>query len=287
MQIGEHGYLKIHFFYVCLLLSLTIIVLVSFNWTSLEGFTDYLSVAATLTSLVLGLLAIIYSFFSSGSINQSLGSLEDASRQMRLVAQDFKVLASDSSNIQQKAENRTERLHDLIENMQGALDKLASTTQSLAGSVDTLPERITNAQKSAEPVNLTSVESGSSRSEDRVTLFLNRISPLGLVAVYAGLKAYEAGRYVDFEKLVGERSVDYIWGFLVAASSADIFAMDYMNKKLGARVSRMKDPDEKLSLAIEAAWESAPRHERRARRGVVEKYGAIIDDALVDAKPES
>jgi hypothetical protein len=81
---------RVHFFYVALILGLCNVLLVTFNWTTLQGFTKYLSVAATVTSLVLGVLAIIYGFVSSGTINQSLGSVESSASKLTTIAADLR-----------------------------------------------------------------------------------------------------------------------------------------------------------------------------------------------------
>lgn len=283
--------LGLHFFYVALILGLTIVLLVTFKWTSLSGFTEYLSVAATVTSLVLGILAIIYGFVSNGSINQSLGSVETASLRMGQVASDFQSIATNSQALQERAEQRTEKLHELIGDLQLGLHDLAATTQKISGSVDALSDRISNAQKTApkEP-DVSDTQNADSAvaesTEDPYRRFFRRASPMGLLAVYASLKATQANRYVDLLKLVGSSNYEYTWGFLVAAASARTIALEYPAKKRGVRAVRLKNPSDELIRAVNAAWAEAPLAKKVARRKIVEQFEPLISEAFVDGAPD-
>jgi hypothetical protein len=281
----------LHFFYVALILGLTIVLLVTFKWTSLAGFTEYLSVAATVTSLVLGILAIIYGFVSSGSINQSLGSVETASLRMSQVAADFQTIAGNSQSLQERAEERTEKLHELIGDMQVGLAALSKTTEKISGSVDALSDRISNAQKASpkEPDVLEASGAGLSdatSNEDPYARFARRASPMGLLALYACLVAQRSGKYVDLLKLVGAQNYEYTWGFLVATNSSGVASLEYPSKKRGVRAVRLKSPGAALVQALETAWASAPSAKKAARREIVERFGSLIEGALVDGASE-
>jgi len=62
--------IKIHFFYCILILVIAIIAIATDRWTAQKDFTAYLSNAATMTSLLLGLVAIFYSFISNDGLSK-------------------------------------------------------------------------------------------------------------------------------------------------------------------------------------------------------------------------
>jgi hypothetical protein len=281
--------LRIHFFYVTFILCLTIVLLVSFRWSALEGFTTYLNVAATLNALIVGVLAIIYSFLSNGSINQSLGSVQSASSQMGAVSSEMQAAVRNAQVLQEKADARTEKLHDLIIDMQSGLGELASTTEKIAGSVDSISDRISNSQKSApkeqDPLFSTGQEDSIDIKESRYAVFIRKSSPLGLLSVYAALQASRSSLYVDFQKLVPKSNYDYVWGFLVASSSSGIVSLEYPKNKRGMRAVRLKNPAEDLANAVDAAWELAPESKKTGLNSLHKRYASRIDGSFVDSAP--
>jgi len=112
------------------------------NWTRLQGFTEYLSVSATITSLVLGVLAIIYGFVSSNSTTNFLGSVEVSAREMKSVGSQLRDLLSKGHELQEKAGSRNEELHVLIESLRSTIENLTTSTTSIAGAVEKLPVKI-------------------------------------------------------------------------------------------------------------------------------------------------
>ncbi|MDZ4057086.1 MAG: hypothetical protein U1D69_08985, partial [Polynucleobacter sp.] len=57
--------ISLHFKYCVLILGMIIIAVATDRWTARQDFTTLLSNAATMTSLVLALVAIFYSFISN------------------------------------------------------------------------------------------------------------------------------------------------------------------------------------------------------------------------------
>lgn len=287
-RVTERSMIGTHFFYVALILTMALVLVATLRWTALVGFTEYLSVAATITSLVLGILAIIYGFVSNGSINQSLGSVETASLRMGQVAADFQSIAASSQTLQERAEQRTEKLHELIGDLRAGLQDLAETTTQIHGSVDAISDRISNAQK-AVPNEPEIIESqgdvASDEAEDPHARFVRRISAMGLAVLYACLHAKRAGRYVDVMKLVGPSNYEYAWGFLFASDAAGLVTLEYPSNKRQVRAVRLKDPFDQTSRAIDLAWSTSEASEKETRRRLVARYTGRIQDSLVDSTP--
>ena len=75
--------IALHFKYCALILVMIIVAVATDRWTAQKDFTAYLSNAATMTSLVLGLVAIFYSFISNDSLSKSLGSITTVATEVR------------------------------------------------------------------------------------------------------------------------------------------------------------------------------------------------------------
>ena len=134
--------LGIHFFYVVLLLSLALVGIMTTEWTTLTGFTDYLNVAATITSLVLGILAIIYSFVSTGSMSQFLGSIGQSTDQMTKISDEIRDLIIQGQRNQENAGERTEQFQRLVSELSTNVNTLHLTTAAIKGAVERIPRRL-------------------------------------------------------------------------------------------------------------------------------------------------
>jgi hypothetical protein len=270
---------------------LFIILLITFDWTTLESFTNYLSVAATVTSLVLGILAIIYGFVSSGTINRSLGSIEVSAADMGKVSKQLQGVLESGQSIQNRAEERTDQLHELIGSLETGLRSLAMTTQDIAGSVEAIPDRINNLQKMASKDVEASLDVNGDQkaaevwNEEQLRIYNRRASSFGALALYSVFKAYKANRYVDMFKLVGSKNYEYTWGFLVASIASGVIAVEYPEEKNGMRAVRLRDPSAALQASIEEDWRRRSSSKSPRRREILEKFRNQIDSCLVDSAP--
>ena len=95
--------LKLHFAYLVIFLVFTMIMLATGQFTPKEKFTEYLSNAATLISVVLGLVAIIYSFISNDSLSKSLGSISNITDQIGKTREQMATYVSQTSEITHNA----------------------------------------------------------------------------------------------------------------------------------------------------------------------------------------
>jgi len=85
--------LQLHFYYCGLIAAMIVVFLISDRWTGQANFTAYLSNAATMTSLLLGVVAIFYSFISNDGMSRSLGSIHMVTDEVRQVRSDIKGFA--------------------------------------------------------------------------------------------------------------------------------------------------------------------------------------------------
>lgn len=76
----ETKILKLHLFYIILILSMIIIELLTFHYGDNTNLVSYLSFAGMICSIILALLAIVYSIYSTSNLSQSLGDLHSLSQ---------------------------------------------------------------------------------------------------------------------------------------------------------------------------------------------------------------
>jgi hypothetical protein len=197
-----------------------------------------LSVGATLTSLVLGLLAIVYSFLSSGQQNETLGAVKAASTSTTSSVAKLDSFMTNAEALQQAAIQRSSDLHTLTASMAATLSELRKetanlreTNQEFAGRVGSDLVAIRGALES------TAKESGSSHQspvvvplaasedtwlDDEIARFLSRSSIYGLAMIESVVLCHEKGKDLSLKELseaFGEKEWDYLWGYLVALSA--------------------------------------------------------------------
>lgn len=291
--------LKLHFFYVVVILVGVIVLLATWHWTELKGFTEYLSVAATITSLVLGILAIIYSFVSSNSTNDSLGSIESAARDMRSLGADLSRVVSEGHQLQSRAQQRSEEFQALIGELHIAVENLSDKTTQIAGAVESLPSQFgelkdeVRKRAQSEPTSPAKESLRSSWTPEQVASFLSNTSFLGVVAAKALADAKTSNKYCDLKTLFNTekiKSFDYVYGYLTAASSAGIFRYEHDGDgALSDGKTRISEASPELIQAIEEEWQTRTKTTDPVRKRSVDRYTPRIVASLYSpsAKPDA
>ena len=80
---------KIHIFYIISILISIIIVLVVVKWGTIEGLVGYIGFAATVTSLAVGILAIVYALYSNSTFSNSSAQLSQSSKEISQTSERF------------------------------------------------------------------------------------------------------------------------------------------------------------------------------------------------------
>jgi len=282
--------LKIHFFYVALLLGLCIVALVTINWTKISGFIDYLNVAAGVTSIALGILAIIYSFVTTGSFNRSLGAVEDSASQVARTAEDLADVLKSGQALQTRAEKRTEELHKLVGSMRDGLEELGTglrgleaTTSQIAGSVAAIPDRIDAIEKQARYAPAVNVAEPARRwDKAAIQNYLVRSSLMGIILLHAIALATTQRKYLNVEKLL-PANADYMWGYLIASIAAGVVEIEDVDPKSLRKIVRLKDPSQDLLESITEEWARRGNKGEEFMRNMVAAYTPEkIQESLVD-----
>lgn len=141
--------LSLHFKYCALIAVMIIIAIATERWSSSKEFTTYLSNAATMTSLLLGVVAIFYSFVSNDSMSRSLGSISTITTEIRDVRNEIGGFVDLTKQATVTSSNNTELMRDAsatlttsMASLNETLVLLSTQNETLKGLVSSLPTQI-------------------------------------------------------------------------------------------------------------------------------------------------
>ncbi|WP_156392270.1 MULTISPECIES: hypothetical protein [unclassified Roseateles] len=240
--------LRLHFFYCSVILTLVIIAIATDRWTLQPKFTEFLSNAATMTSLVLGLVAIFYSFIANDGLSKSLGSIGAVSDEVKASRDQIVNQVNLSTQTTKSAQRSAELIEGASSSISANLATLSATlsaisthTEFLHGSLGDLPTRLDqletkliDATKSLGIKPVTPASTTTSKSIDPVIVktFLSTSSLAANTLAYACVLAYQTGKPLnipEFCRATGSKLENYLNGFLAcmdAVQLADIFPVD-------------------------------------------------------------
>ncbi|GEM_PF-2887733 len=287
--------LRLHFFYVTVILVAVIILLASGNWTGITGFTDYLTSAGTMVSIVLGVLAIIYSFVSGDSISKSLGSVASAAQELQAARSDFASIVNAASELTESSKASSSQLSNLVAAVSSEVQelKLASTelnlsTAGIAKSLGQLPERfdkidsrLEESLKSRKPDH-TNASAGNTST---LQMMISFSSTYGRAVIYAASLSKEKNKPIVLQSEPFKNAAEYCYGYLGAADAADV--LNYRLLDIGTLSFQIDE----FPLTPQEVIESLRPHFDTPERGQslklmlddVEKYFAEGEDSSTKA----
>lgn len=215
-------HLKYNFAYITLILLVALLVVIAHKWTPQPRFTEYLSNAATLASLLLALVAIVYSFVSSESISKSLGQISLISRDVQASKDEVREFVGTAKGLNSKAEESLHQYQQISEQVGGelislnrAILSLDSHTKSLQETVGDIPSRLSQiedkfgglekavnnkyAQDENQPTSPTLAVNEHLFSSDSIDKFLERSSLHENLLAIAIVLAYKTSSLFSIE----------------------------------------------------------------------------------------
>jgi hypothetical protein len=211
-----------------------IIMLISIKWSEVPALVQYFSFALTLSSLLLALLAIVYSFYSSSISSQNVATFTNLSQ-----------------TVQQSAisiENAANQINDQM----ATLPTHFKEVQSKVEETQVLFKELYGSQS---PSSKTSQHKSSVPTEEQINEFLSKSSFSGLILLYAchlGTKGNKEIHFdlVQFTSKVLITSSSYAFGFLVACSALNLFSGN-INTEKDAHIKQMSSYlADKVKLSI-------------------------------------
>lgn len=230
--------LQIHAMYLITGLVIAIIFLATGMWTPQPKFTEYLSNAATFVSVVLGLVAIFYSFVSNDSLSKSLGSITNVTEQIGQTREqmaayvertsDITKTASEGSTIMRAASTDMKESFTQLNNI---LETVQSQTNEFKQMLGQLPERFDKLETAIQLQKETGVKkqphisTSTAIPDDIVRNFINRSSVVTNLLCYGLVLAKRANKNFSLEEFCNAiefRAITQVLGILITVDAVEI-----------------------------------------------------------------
>ena len=191
---------------VCLLICLFVTLVVPKHVTE-EAFQNF-SFAATITSIVLAVVSIVYSFYSSGGIATSIGEMKQVEQELEEEIKDIPDLKKHVSETVDELKNH------ILEAIHADRQASDSKTEELAKSVHDMHDEL------AGLASMVAKESSKKSDDNQLDLFDYTINSFnGNLLLYATKLAFDKGVSFNLQKvsqILGNSNLSYSRGYLVA-----------------------------------------------------------------------
>ena len=211
MQRKYHAY-RLHIRYViffCLLVCL-FIILVAPCHVSDEAFQNF-SFAATITSIVLAVVSIVYSFYSSGGLTMSIGEMKQVEKELK----------EEIRNIPDLKNHVSQTVDDLKDNILKALDENRQASDSKTEKIlETVHNEMVKYRSNSGKENDEKPKSDDQMKSERFDYFTNSI--IGNLLIYTLYKSWTTKtpfNILSIAKIISFNGADYLQGFLVALTT--------------------------------------------------------------------
>lgn len=259
---------SIHLYYLIGIGSLLLIELVTYILTGVgdvsRAIFDQISFASTISSILLSVIAIIYSIVSGSNGANLYVKTEEVSKQIGETLSDLRDLGTTVEKLEKIPDDIEKHLRELKEQMQRMEEISKWTSQQLDQEV------VSRIKKLSEDVDAFASKGGSHTGtkdskyagEDREDIFryyISRSSFLGglmlLGCCYAGKKKKKIDLQEMTCQILGEGSISILWyllGYAIASSALGILDVKFDEEKMELRVKEVYNKGgfdlEKVSL---------------------------------------
>lgn len=230
-----------------LFISIIILIAVATDrWSSQPKFTEYLSNAATMTSLMLGLVAILYSFIANNGLAENLGNInvvsEDVKKSKDQIAEYLektKAVTDASEKNRIALEHISSTLGENLTSLRVALDVVTAQTGELPSRLEQLESTFTEATKAigAKPPAPVVPADAQARfwTDAAVKRFLERqplsANLLSIACILANNSNAELS-LADFSAAINTPNLNnYYQGMLVSMHSCQIISRQLVKDK--------------------------------------------------------
>lgn len=238
---------ELHYKYVISYLLIGLIAAIGFGLFDVPYLVDKISFALTITSLVLGVVAIIYTFISANKQDTQLN---------KLIETNFSI-----STASTEIKNAARSLTDQIETIPPRFDKVDAKLELMSQA------SLATASSTAQSLVTESTDGPASSGEPSLSYLASYLVDLpyaGIAAFYLFHKAYLEDTIID-EKLIEKISglhFDFFFGILTSAGAAGFLKITYKNGALHpvSETAVMSENIRELIDKVIAAVGSAPDH---------------------------
>lgn len=246
---------NVHIYYLVGIGSLLIIELVTYILTGVGEVSrvilDQISFASTISSILLSVIAIIYSIVSGSNGANLYVKTEEVSKQIGETLSDLKALGTTVEKLEKIPDDIEKHLRELKEQMQRMEEISKQTSQQLNQEVTPKIDRLLSKEVGGL---VNGGDSSGARdlkdpSKERETIFRHYISQSsfygGLVLLgccYAGKKKGKIDLKEMTSKILGEESISILWyllGYAIASSALGILDVEFEMEKMELQVKEV------------------------------------------------
>ena len=246
---------NVHIYYLVGIGSLLIIELVTYILTGVGEVSrvilDQISFASTISSILLSVIAIIYSIVSGSTGANLYVKTEEVSKQIGDTLSDLRDLSTTVEKLEKIPDDIEKHLRELKEQMQRMEEISKQTSQQLNQEVTPKIDRLLSKEVGGL---VNGGDSSGARdlkdpSKERETIFRHYISQSsfygGLVLLgccYAGKKKGKIDLKEMTSKILGEESISILWyllGYAIASSALGILDVEFEMEKMELQVKEV------------------------------------------------
>jgi len=248
--------LKIHFGYCASFLLIVIICIATYKSSDSKDFTTYLGNAATMASLLLGLIAIFYSFISNDGLSRSLGNINLVSSDIkeargkigeyldltRIAGAGMKESSDQMQKVSQQVDESLASLTASLNGVKAQADALQTSITALPSRLDILETNVIVAAKALGEKQVSTILVSTKKLDDAlISQFLARAPLTGDLLAYACVLSAQTKKPLSlpaFCVAIEEKLDAYMSGFLASMSAIQLLERDLMKNQV--RVYQVK-----------------------------------------------
>ncbi|MBD8635716.1 hypothetical protein [Stenotrophomonas sp. CFBP 13725] len=174
---------EVHYRYAIAALILAVCGAIGFGLVDDNRLVDRVSFALTINSLVLGVVAIIYSFIASHKQEQQLRKLIETNTKISLAATRITAISSEMGKHLREVPRRFDNVDKGLEELKNAALQTSSESEAI--------NLVATAPANADP---------SASSGGGFTKYLTELTYAGIASVYMYFKAIESGKTIKKEE---------------------------------------------------------------------------------------
>lgn len=194
-----------------------LVILLSHKFYADDNVFNFMSFASAIISIILAVLTIIYTYYTQGTTTSSAEKIEKASSEMKSIVGSIKETAQSNDRSAEILRENINKIIDVIKNVESKTDDIINNLANLQKNPSTnnkLSEVIveqTSSDVQEEPFDINTY----------VDNYIKISSPLGIIAMYACIRAYDCDRKVfNMKDIFDDKMIAYCGGFLIATTSA-------------------------------------------------------------------
>jgi len=245
---------SIHLYYLIGIGALLLIELVTYILTGVGDVSrvifDQISFASTISSILLSVIAIIYSIVSGSNGANLYVKTEEVSKQIGETLSDLGNLSTTVEKLEKIPDDIEKHLQELKEQMQ-RMEEISKQTsrqlnQEVTPKIDILSAKVGGLVNGGDSSGARDLKGSSKERETIFRYYISRSSFYGglvlLGCCYAGKKEGKIDLKEMTSEIFGEESISILWyllGYAIASSALGILNVEFKVEKMELRVKEV------------------------------------------------